>query len=67
MNALEDINNLEYNVYENLWGEFWVQKLGYNPAGEKGTLTIKSIVQTRKEDKELAKEFVNFYTNKVNK
>lgn len=67
MDALKEINNLNYEVYKNLWAEFWIQKLGYNPAERKMTGSKMSLQQARKEDEELEREFVKFYKNKVSK
>lgn len=67
MNAIEAINNLDYNVYKDLWAEFWIQKIGYNPAERKMTGSKMTLEQARKENEVLEKEFVEFYKNKVSK
>ncbi len=54
-------------MYKNLWAEFWIQKIGYNPAERKMTGRKMTLKQARKEDEELEKEFIEFYKNKVNK
>lgn len=64
---MDSINNLNYQLYKNLWKEFWIKKLGYNPADRKIAIRIISLKQARREDDELGREFVKFYKNKVNK
>jgi hypothetical protein len=66
MNTVDAINNLEYQVYKNLWKEFWIKKLGYNPADRKMTIRVISLKQARVDDEEIRKEFVKFYKNKIN-
>ncbi len=67
MNAIDAINNLDYQVYKSLWEEFWIKKLGYNPADRKMAIRIISFKQARSEDEEIGREFVKFCKNKVNK
>jgi hypothetical protein len=67
MSAIDAINNLDYQVYKNLWAEFWIKKLGYDPADRKMVIKIISLKQARREDEEMGKEFVKFYKHKVYK
>ncbi len=67
MSAIDAMNNLDYQVYKNLWVEFWINKLGYNPPDRKMSIRIISLKQARGEDEEMGKEFVKFYKHKVNK
>ena len=65
--SIDAINNLDYKVYANFWAEFWIERLGYNPAERKMTVKIMSLEQAKNEDEKLEREFVEFYKNKVSK
>ena len=65
--VIDAINNLDYKVYANLWAEFWIERLGYNPAERKMTVKTMSLEPANKEDEKLEREFVEFYKNKVSK
>ena len=47
MSAIDAMNNLDYQVYKNLWVEFWINKLGYNPPDRKMSIRIISLKQAR--------------------